>query len=160
MTSSSFDQPLPEELRIRAASEHYEGGQPFKGDRHHFPVRAAGGLWTTPSDLARFTIEIMRAYTGASERVLSQGAAVEMVTPEIEVRDNPVIVARGLAFGLRGAGESFEFLHTGATWGSTSVFWAVPATGQGVVVMTNAGGDGLIRFEILLSVASEYGWLQ
>lgn len=37
--------------------------------------------------------------------------------------------------------------------------WAHPATGQGAVVMTNArGGQGLIRFEMLLAVAREYGW--
>jgi CubicO group peptidase (beta-lactamase class C family) len=158
MSSSTFEQPLPEDLRERSASEHYEGGRPFEGKRHHFPVRAAGGLWATPTDLARFGIEVMRAYVGVSDRFLSHELAVEMVSPQIAVRGMPIIDARGLAFGLTGEGEAFAFFHTGGTWGSTSVLWAIPSTGQGAVVMTNAGGNGLIRFEILLAIAAEYGW--
>jgi CubicO group peptidase (beta-lactamase class C family) len=61
MTSSTFEQPLPMDLRARATTEHDASGRPFEGKRHHFPVLAAGGLWTTPSDLARFAIEVMRA---------------------------------------------------------------------------------------------------
>ena len=72
MTSSTFEQPLPEDLRARATTEHYESDQPFEGERLHFPCRAAGGLWTVPSDLARFAIEIMLSYAGRSHRVLSQ----------------------------------------------------------------------------------------
>jgi CubicO group peptidase (beta-lactamase class C family) len=50
-------------------------------------------------------------------------------------------------------------MHTGGTWGSTALLWLQPATGQGAVIMTNsAGSDGAIRFEILLSIAAEYGW--
>jgi len=158
MTSSTFRQPLPDALRRRAATEHYEGAEPFEGKRHHFPLRAAGGLWTTPSDLARFAIQIMRAHSGAEHSVLSRESAVEMLTRQIEVHDEKIMEARGLAFGLVGEGEGREFLHGGATFGSAAILWANPRTGQGVVVMTNSGGRGLIRIEILLSVAAEYEW--
>jgi CubicO group peptidase (beta-lactamase class C family) len=62
MKSSTFHQPLPEALRGRATTEHDTAGRPFEGERGHFPLIAAGGLWTTPSDLARFVVEIMRAF--------------------------------------------------------------------------------------------------
>jgi CubicO group peptidase (beta-lactamase class C family) len=159
MTSSTFEQPLPEELRDRATTEHYVNGQPFEGKRHHYPLLAAGGLWTTPSDLARFAIEIMRARDGESNLLLSQEIGEEMLTPQIEVDDSSLIDAYGLGFDLAEDGREFRFMHTGGTWGSTCLLWVHPETGQGAVIMTNsASGEGAIRLEILLSLAMEYGW--
>jgi CubicO group peptidase (beta-lactamase class C family) len=159
MTSSTFEQPIPEDLRARAASEHHDRERPFPGKRHHFPTLAAGGLWTTPSDLARFAIEIVASRAGRPSSVLSQNMASEMVSPQVTIPNHPITNAEGLGLGLTGEGQGFAFLHTGGTWGSTCLLWAHPETGQGVVVMTNGrGGQGLIRFEILLAVAREYAW--
>jgi hypothetical protein len=36
----------------------------------------AGGLWTIPFDLARFAIEIMKAYRSASDRLLPPNIAL------------------------------------------------------------------------------------
>jgi CubicO group peptidase (beta-lactamase class C family) len=158
MTSSTYEQPLPEPLRDRATSEHYVTGQPFPGKRHHYPLLAAGGLWTTPSDLARFAIEVMRARAEESD-LLSQELANEMLTAQIQVNGSPFKDSYGLGFDLTGEGEEFHFMHTGGTWVSTCVLWMYPETGQGVVIMTNsASGDGAIRFEILASIAAEYAW--
>jgi CubicO group peptidase (beta-lactamase class C family) len=159
MTSSTFEQPLPEELRDRATTEHYVDGQPFEGKRHHYPILASGGLWTTSSDLARFAIEIMRARAGESDLLLSQEMAGEMLTPQIEVPETFLSNSYGLGFELGGDGREFRFLHTGGAWGSTCLLWMHPETGQGAVIMTNsASGEGAIRLEILLSIVAEYGW--
>jgi CubicO group peptidase (beta-lactamase class C family) len=156
MTSSTYEQPLPEELRGRATTEHYVNGQPFDGKRHHYPI---GGLWTTPSDLAHFAIEIMLAYKGQSDKVLSQEMAEEMLTPQIDTPDHPFGDSYGLGFHLAGGDQSLRFVHTGGTWGSTCLLWAYPEPGQGAAIMTNsASGQGAILFEILLSIAAEYGW--
>jgi CubicO group peptidase (beta-lactamase class C family) len=156
MTSSTLEQPLPKELRVRATTEHYANGQPFEGKRHHYPI---GGLWTTPSDLARFAIEIMLAYTGQAEEAISHEMAREMLRPQIDTPDQGLSDAEGLGFHLAGEERSFRIFHTGGTWGSTCVLWAYPETGQGAVVMTNsASNQGLIRFEILYSIAAEYEW--
>ena len=159
MMSSTYEQPLPEELGDRATTEHYVDGRPFEGKRHHYPLLAAGGLWTTPSDLARFAIELVRARAGESSPLLSQEMAVEMLTPQIEVHGSLHVDAYGLGFDLADEGDSFRFVHTGGTWGSTCVLWVHPETGQGAVIMTNsASGSGAIRFEVLLSIAAAYGW--
>jgi CubicO group peptidase (beta-lactamase class C family) len=159
MTSSTFEQPLPEDLRARATTEHDVNGQPFEGERLHLPLLAAGGLWTTPSDLARFAIEIMLACKGQSDKVLSQEIANEMLTPQIDTPNQLLSDSYGLGFHLAGEGQDLLFQHTGGTWGSTSLLWVYPERGQGAVVMTNSSsGDGLIRFEILLSIAEAYGW--
>jgi CubicO group peptidase (beta-lactamase class C family) len=159
MSSSTFEQPLPEELRTRATSEHDLNGKPLEGKRHHFPLLAAGGLWTTPSDLARFALEIMLAYNGESEKVLSQAAAIEMLSSQIPIKDNPFYDANGLGFHLSTEDPDLIFLHTGATWGSSCVLFAYPERGQGAVIMTNKASEQVeIRLEILLSIAAEYGW--
>ena len=44
-------------------------------------------------------------------------------------------------------------------WGSTCLLWVYPEIGQGAAIMTNsASSEGAIRFQILLSIAAEYGW--
>jgi CubicO group peptidase (beta-lactamase class C family) len=159
MTSSTFEQPLPEDLRNRATIEHDAGGQPFEGERVHLPYLATGGLWTTPSDLALFAIEIMHSYKGHSDKILPPELANEMLTPQIAIPNNPLGDYFGLGFELAGEGKDLVFLHPGGTWGSTCVLWVYPETGQGAVIMTNsASGQGMIVFEILLSLAVEYGW--
>jgi hypothetical protein len=43
LKSSTYEQPLPEDLRAAAAIEHDSKGLPIEGDRLHIPFVAAGG---------------------------------------------------------------------------------------------------------------------
>ena len=60
MTSSTFEQPLPAALVALTASGHGAEQAPVQGRWHIYPEMAAAGLWTTPTDLARFAIEVQR----------------------------------------------------------------------------------------------------
>jgi len=46
---------------------------------------AHGGLTTTPADLAVFAHEIIRAYQGQSDRVLSQASARRLLHRELDL---------------------------------------------------------------------------
>lgn len=115
LAASTYLQPLPHHLRQRAAVEHDFDGQPLAGDRLHFPLLAAGGLWTTPSDLAIFAIEIMNAYRGTSDRLLNQTTAGQMLSPQIAITDNPIADSMALGFERSGSGSQLAILHTGGT---------------------------------------------
>jgi CubicO group peptidase (beta-lactamase class C family) len=130
MTSSTFEQPPPEELRDSATTEHDIDGQPFEGKRHLYPLLASGGLWTPPSDLARFAIEIVRARAGESDRLRAQEMADEILTSQSEVHDSSLRDSYGLGFDLAGEGQEFRSMHSGGTWGSTCVLWMHPETGR------------------------------
>jgi CubicO group peptidase (beta-lactamase class C family) len=155
LESSTFEQPLPADLRARAVWEHFVDGTPFEVERLHFPF---GSLWISPSDLARFSIEIMRAYDGGSERFLSQEMAKEMLTAQVDIKGHPLANAYGFGFDLQTDKDELVAFHTGGTWGSTCILWLLPQTGQGAVVMTNSANGSLIRFEILHSISEVYGW--
>ncbi|MCX6575476.1 MAG: serine hydrolase, partial [Candidatus Aminicenantes bacterium] len=71
MTSSSYEQTIaPDRLKL-AASGHNASGKVIEGKRFIYPEMAAAGLWTTPTDLAKFAIEVGRSVRGESNRVLS-----------------------------------------------------------------------------------------
>ncbi|MFC1922564.1 serine hydrolase domain-containing protein [Chloroflexota bacterium] len=159
MNFSTYEQPLPLELRDRATTEHGVSGEPAAGKRRHYPILAAGGLWTTPSDLARFTIELMSAYNRESSTILSQDMAKEMLSPQVKILGNPMEKAYGLGMALGDDYGVMRIQHTGGCpWGSNVTLIAYPETGQGAVVMTNSANGSAIRVEIWLSIAIEYGW--
>lgn len=148
MTESTYEQPLPEPYHARAATGYRGDGAPVEGKWHVYPEMAAAGLWTTPTDLARFAIEIHAAYSGKAGAVLSRETARQMLTPGLN--------NWGLGPALTGEGDRFG--HGGANEGFRCTMTAFIEGGAGVVIMTNSdNGDGLIR-RLLYTIAREYGW--
>jgi CubicO group peptidase (beta-lactamase class C family) len=144
MERSTFAQPLPARLAGSAASGHLVDGMPLEHGWHTLPPSA--GLWTTPSDLARFVLELQRAHQGLSSRVLSPEMARLMLSPG----------EQGWGLGLRAAADSFS--GEGASQGFVATFFAYKERGQGAVVMTNAGAGDELCGEILRAVAQVYDW--
>jgi len=154
MNNSTFISPLPEDLENKAASGHLEDGSIIPGRWHIYPEMGSGAsMWSTPSDLAKFAIQIMKSYLGEEKSILSQEMAQQMLTPHSE--------GRGLDFELGDdGGDRFYFLHPGGNHGFKSILVAYPERGQGLVIMTNGeNGDQLWR-EILNSVSVEYGFVR
>ena len=158
MKSSTFKQPLPQNLQTRAAAGSSEG-EPIKGKWLIKPNMASGGLWTTPSDIARFVIELQKARLGKSSRVLARETANLMLPPQdsqTSVGDDVSVKVRGLGLGVTGESQNIRFNHGGYTTGYRCEMVGF-GNGQGVVVMTNGKSQALLR-EIMRSVAKEYGW--
>ena len=149
MTSSTYSQPLPELTRKKAASGHRNNGKTVEGKIHIYPEMAAAGLWTTPTDLAKFAIEVQLSLSGKSNKVLSKETTAKMVTPFIDLV--------GLGFFIEKHGAATYFGHGGADEGFRAQLLVNRDKGYGAAVMVNSDNAQIIG-EIFRSIAREYQW--
>lgn len=151
MTRSTFEQPLPASFDQNAARGHSGQGKAMGPKWHVHPEQAAAGLWTTPSDLARFLIEVQRAAAGQSNRVLSRATVQEMLSP-VGVGDYAV------GFAIQKMGQGWYFAHGGSNWGFRATMMAHKVKGYGLVVMTNADQGGAVANELSRRIQRAYEW--
>ena len=162
MRGASFAQPLPPAAQARAAWA-YSYNSWFKGMPYVYPQQAPAGLYATPTDLARFFIEVQQAYRGQG-RVLSAASARAMLTPQAEISNGTYREQMGLgAFLLQRADRTDEnsryFEHTGVNAGFLAYALGSVVGGNGVVVMmNNDGGASELGKELRRAVAKVYGW--
>ena len=149
MKDSTYEQPLPAARRAAAASGHRADGSLLPGRFHTYPEMAAAGLWTTPTDLARFLIEVQHALQGRS-KVLTAAMARQMVAVQKG--------SYGLGLSIEGAGAAAAFGHGGSNAGFKCGMTALVEGGRGAVVMTNGDQGGRLASEVLRAVAVEYDW--
>jgi CubicO group peptidase (beta-lactamase class C family) len=149
MKHSTYEQPLPQARLAEAAMPYGQNGQATKGGPHTYPEMTAAGLWTTPSDLARYAIEIQKTLSGKSSRVLSARMVREMLTP--------VMNAYGLGLGIGGKEDHLYFSHGGGNAGFQCNLIAYNR-GDGAVIMTNSENGSRLADEIQRTIAHEYGW--
>ena len=150
MTQSSYEQPLPAPLAATTAAGHYQDGRIVRGRWHLYPEMAAAGLWTTPTDLAKFAIEVQQAYIGKSSTVISPAMAKQMLTDQ---KDND-----GLGVFLQLGGHALRFNHNGRDEGFDAELTATAETGQGVAIMINANDDSRMVGRIRNFIAKRYEW--
>lgn len=150
MMRSTFDQPLPPAREASAAAGHDSEGAVIPGKRHVYPMQAAAGLWTTPSDLAQIIIEVQQTHEGGGEHVVRLGTLQTMLTPGMG--------EYGLGFGVEQQHPGLtRFFHNGGNDGFRATMTGYVERGQGAVVMINGENQELL-FEILRGIADEYGW--
>jgi CubicO group peptidase (beta-lactamase class C family) len=157
MADSDYAQPLPDELHARAATAHDEQGRPIAGRWHTYPELAAAGLWTTPTDLCRFTLAVQAAYVGADGALLSPEVAQEMLTPQIRASDRLGglnHVGLGVFLGAGGV----RFGHSGGNHGFKCHLLADRESGFGATVMTNGDNGMWVVQRAFAALASAYGW--
>lgn len=150
MSDSGYEQPLPAARARLAATGYRADGNPVEGKFHVYPEMAAAGLWTTPTDLAKFGIEMQLSLQGKSNKVLSKATAERMVTPFVS---NDV----GLGFFIQRRGQQLYFGHDGADEGFRAQLLVHREKGYGAVVMVNSDNSQIIG-EIFRAIAREYGW--
>ena len=152
MTKSSFAQPLPSDLAAQNVAEAYTGdAEMVEGGWHVYPEQAAAGLWTTPSDYARFMLALMGAAAGDASLGLDPQIAKEMSTP---VAEN-----YGLGMGLqRPQGDERRWMHSGSNKGYRCTAMGFPDRGDVIVVMTNHPRGFPLLGEINRAGNRTYDW--
>jgi CubicO group peptidase (beta-lactamase class C family) len=151
MTNSTYEQPLPAARQSQAAHAHDQSGLPGNAPWRVHPEHAAAGLWTTPTDLAKFAIEVQQSLNGRSTKVLSRTMAQEMVTP---VGVGPFAVG----FTIAKVGEGWYFSHGGSNVGFRCDLIAHRSKGYGVVIMTNGDNGGRLIAELREKISKASAW--
>ncbi|MGE8434318.1 serine hydrolase [Chryseobacterium joostei] len=144
MNESSFNQPPQEDKSSLLATGYYANGKEVKGKYHVYPEKAAAGLWTNSSDLAKYIIETQLSLLGNSNKILSKEMSAKRVENNLGVFLNDFKGTK--YFGHSGGNEGFVCYYVGSVDG-----------GNGVVVMTNGRNIRLID-EIVSSIASMNNW--
>jgi len=162
MKNSTFEQPVPSKY-AKQSSWAYSAASWFKGMPYVYPQQAAAGLYTTPTDLAKFFIEIQKSYLGKG-KLLSQATTIKMLTAQQNVSDGgykeqigigPFLIQR--TDNKDPKGVYFEF--TGVNAGFLAYGMASVEGGNGVIIMLNSGDDqNGIGKEIRRAVAKVYNW--
>ena len=150
MNHSTYQQPLPASLFSNAAMPYNNDGTPVEGGPHTYPEMAAAGLWTTPSDLCRYIIEVQNSLAGKANHVLSQSMTQQMLRQGKG--------GWGLGLQLGGSATDPWFSHGGVNEGYESLFVGYNRTGDGAAVMTNTQGGSRLVAEIMSAIAVAYNW--
>jgi len=152
MQNSTLFQPLSETALKTTAAGHDVDGKPFPAKQYYIQPAAAGGLWTTAADYAKFVIELQKAYAGTSNRIISAALAKEMMSPHVSKQ-------YGLGVFMREIDGELNYVgHMGDGRGFFAGFISHLRDGYGAVVLTNSkNGARLIR-EITNGIARIYGW--
>ncbi len=148
MKRSHFRHPIHDENAARAHTG--DEAVPVSGHDHIYPELAAAGMWTTPSDLATFALEVVDALRRDKGAHISAVTARDMLAPQG--------ANYALGFDIIKADDGLAFGHDGANHGFRCRLLVYNDGRGGFAVMTNSdNGAPLIR-EIGAAVADAYGW--
>jgi len=150
MSNSFYTQPPPAGKENLLATGYYNDGAAVKGKYHIYPEQAAAGLWTNPTDLAKYIIETQLSLQGKSDKVLSPETTRLRLTPYI---DNSAALG---VFIIKKGNERY-FNHDGSDEGFVAAYFGSMENGNGAVVMANTD-NGSLLYEIINSLAAVYGW--
>lgn len=137
------------------ARGHDEKGNPTKiNSRPTGPAvaryAAAGGLYTTPTDYARFLVEVINPKRSDAFR-LSKARVREMLRPRVKINDS---LSWALGWGVQHTEKGDFVSHGGGNPGFTCFVIGSAARKSGLVAMTNADHghraiEALLRGELL-----------
>lgn len=129
--NSTLEQTIPR-ARIKDFScGHNKSGELVDGKYPIYPYPAASGLWTTTSDLATLTLELINSLKGESKIGLSISKAKEMI------RSQGCAKWAGLGVFLEGSEPEIEISSLGWSVGFQCMMVAYPYLETGAVIMTN-----------------------
>lgn len=151
MTNSLFEFPLSKDKRSTAIPGFMLDGSMVKGGWNNYAIAGAGGLWSTPTDIAKFAIGVANAYTGKDKTIISSSIAKQLLTRQPNTD-------YGFGVVVNGSGKTLNFRKAGHNTGYHNEMLMFANTGQGIVIMTNSeNGEYIINY-IIPVIAKKYHW--
>jgi CubicO group peptidase (beta-lactamase class C family) len=151
MPDSFFLQPPPPDVAARAAPGHYADGKQLAGGWRIIPELAAGGLWSSATDLANLLLTLARAYRGEPHVLLTKSVARAMMTRQ---GNGPY----GLGGAVDGSGKALVLMKRGQNVGYQGYMLIFPEVGQGMVVLTNSDNGTILATALIHRAATVYHW--
>ncbi|ESA33694.1 beta-lactamase [Leptolyngbya sp. Heron Island J] len=158
MENSTYSQPLEQAFLKQAATGHRHNGIPLEGKYFVYPEMAAAGLWSTPTDIAKLGIEMMRTLSGKPTSIWKQATIEEMLKPHSEKSMGQDGLLLGLGIAQNGTGEGTYFFHDGTNLGFVAMMRFYPHLGKGAVIMLNSDEGVLFRGDIMQGIGQAYEW--
>ena len=150
MSLSTYEHALPPTLAKLASGAFDQQGEMYEVVYNDYPEKAAAGLWTTPTDIAKYVIHMQSIVQGDKNGILQKPIVDAMFTrhqndwglgPEmLEINDN-------LIFG-----------HGGKNLGFTNYFRASVNNGNAIIVMSNADNANVLNREVMTTLSLHYGF--
>jgi CubicO group peptidase (beta-lactamase class C family) len=131
MSNSTFES-VPSGIQFKSiAAGHLDNNKLIEGKYYRVRPQSSGGLWSTPTDLAKFLTLIQKSRNGEVNDIINKDYAILMTMP--------VKGSYGLGFTneVRGTGVRF-FGHDGHNMGYICSMIGSLDKGFGVVIMTNS----------------------
>lgn len=151
MSHSAFVPPKTADAASNAALAHDKLGRRMASPWRVHPELAAAGLWTTPSDLARFMVEIQSALRGPRGTILSQQSAKEMIAP--------VGVGRyAIGWAIDQRNDGWHFSHGGDNVGYRAFMIGHVRKGYGFIIMANGENGMALMNQVAERITNAYQW--
>jgi CubicO group peptidase (beta-lactamase class C family) len=151
MRRTTFEQPLPDALKPFAALGHHADGRVVDGGYTFTPQLAAGGVYTSAPDYARFMIECRNAWLGRDNVLLSQATARQMM-------ERQGAGQFGLGWEIFGTGSATRFAHGGSNEGYQCNTACNLEQGWGGVILTNCLSGLMLYYEVMNGMAAAFDW--
>lgn len=151
MLHSGYEQNVDQWHIGSVAYGHDRHGAPYAGGWRLTPEVAGSGLWSTPEDLARCQLEVVRAATGGGSVFLSRESAELMVTP--------VAGEYGLGTATAPRRDSHWFGHPGDRASHHAIAATDLRSGAGLVVMANIAGGSPFATDLINQLGIDLHYL-
>lgn len=154
MKNSIFGYPLVNKTFLSRAVPGYLKGKTLNmvpGGWHNYAGTGSGGLWSTPSDIAKFAMNISNSYLGKNGGMLTPAMAQQM----LKKRKHTTF---GLGVHLGGNKQNLYFSKAGDNLGYKCYMIMFPKLGKGLIIMTNSDNARLLIYHFIALVAKQYHW--
>ncbi|MGG5487865.1 serine hydrolase domain-containing protein [Gaetbulibacter sp. PBL-D1] len=148
MNNSSFEQPVPKHISQQMATGYTNDLEPYPYKL--FPYKAAGGIWTTPTDLANFLVTVLDDHHANTNTILSKRMTDSVFAKTTE--------RLGFAKIYNDKSTDLVFEHWGSNSGFTCYMVGSLNHKQGVVIMTNSDNGMSLMSYIARAVAAANNW--
>lgn len=153
MNSSTYQHNLPKSLKNRASAAFDNEGKMFEQVYNDYPEKAAAGLWTTASDLAKYVLHMQAIVRGDFDDKEQVGILSKSIVEAMFTKHK---ADYGLGPQMMDGDGQLLFGHGGKNLGFTNFFKGFVYKGDGVIVMTNGDNGGDLINEILTTVSEFY----